>query len=220
MRANEFIPEEIVDELAPKFVNKTIKKQGTWKSPTGKKKPPRGLTASVWQHMAEPDTVVKVVGGGRRAMLPSDKAATIAFVNFLVDYGKSSPHFPICYGVQTDMSDPEEPVQVRLEKLLPLPLSGRIVGWELESIAEFPGSSDAIRDLQRALNGSIVNGVSLGEINNAQNIANAVRLLNKKAPYYQRKYKLQELFNDLHSDNWMLTPKGVVVMSDPWFGGR
>ena len=202
MRATEFLT-----ELAPKFVNKVIAGQPGWQGPTGKKYPPRGLTASVWQHAADPNTVVKVVGGGNRMAMEKDKQATIAFVDFLVHHGNTSPHFPICYGINVE--DPEV-VQVRFEKLYPLPYG---IGSRLEQLAFATKTDRAIRKLDEDL---IADGIS--EKNKAIDIAAAIKYIKSQARHYGRKYNCQ-LNNDLHAGNWMMTKDKVIVMSDPWFSG-
>jgi hypothetical protein len=212
MKASEFTNEEILDEVPSAFVNKVVDRN-QWKSPTGSKEPPKGQTASIWQHMADPNTVVKVVGGGEmKEVKAKHRRAAVAFVEFLVQFGKTSPHLPVVHGINAD--DPEV-VQIRMETLYPFDKkTGRELPYLLEQLADYPDNEYWRNDVQRELK-----KVGLSEKNSAESLAACIILLRDNATKYAKKYKVKEFVLDLHEFNWMLSKDGVIVAADPWFAG-
>lgn len=206
MKATEFIT-----ELDPRFVNRQVdadnwKRKGT------------GATASVWQHMLDPHTVVKVVGAGRNELLDKERNAAIAFVNFLVDHGHESKHLPIIYGINLD--DPDV-VQIRLEKLLPLPFKWSSeykiykisMGEELGAFAYDNFSQEDINNLDKG-----IFEWGLSGNNSALGISQVCNLLKTYLPLYKKKYKLARLYLDTIGVNWMMRPDKTIVYVDPWYG--
>ena len=202
MRAKEFIT-----ELDADFVNSEIRKDKSWRI-QGK-----GCTASVWQHIDDPHTVVKVVGGGTWQDT-NDLHATIAFVHFCVDHGYKSKHFPIIHGINVD--DPEV-VQVRIEKLYPM---DREISTLLSTIAtainKYGSAPQRVIDEfedRLQLSGLIHN-------NSVNGIVDAIRLLadNSIMNSYKTEHSLQFLTLDLHAANWMTRADGTIVAVDPWVG--
>jgi len=213
MRASDFTNEEQLTEIPSSFVNKVVDKT-QWGAPgTGHKTPPKGQTASVWQHMSDPTTVVKLVGGGAMKNLKDKhKQAAIAFVDFLVHHGKESQHLPIVHGINVD--DPEV-VQIKVEALKPFK------GYRYEQLA---GSLADLADVPTSpryqdLVNEHLKGLGLHKKNSAAGIVKCVMLLNKYAKEYSDKYNLDKFVLDLHEGNWMVTNDGVIVAVDPWFAG-
>jgi len=195
-----------IDELAPKFVNKVVDKS-QWKRKGS------GMAATVWQHMMDPHTVVKLVGGGDAPASPNELKTAIAFVQFCVEHGHENKHFPIIHGINVD--DPEV-VQIRIEALFKI--KDDAVGRHLAYLADslyWGWGKNAVSNLNLHLRNSIY-----GKSNTAEDILVACKLLTKWAPKYQKLYKLpidKEL--DLHEDNWMARADGTLVAVDPWYSG-
>jgi len=201
MKANEFITEYI----DPKFVNSEIKK-------TDWQKVGAGATASVWHHLEDPNTVVKVIGGGRDRITKQFRNTAIAFVHFCVDHGHESPHFPIIHGINID---DEDIVQIRIERLVELP--NLAVNRRLESVAETVDyySVTRARDEIEVLDEAIAKYPIL-QNNSGIEIAKAVKLLSKYVESYTRKHKTVAGL-DLHYGNWLMRPNGIIVAADPWY---
>ena len=218
MRATEFITENIeLDELDPNYVNNTIEKGGAgkWVPPNGRRFAPQGVTASVWQHLDDPDKVVKVVGGGIYQAEKHHLDGTVAFVDFLVHNGYKSKHLPIVYGIDIG----KEVVQVRMERLEEVSIP---VGRELFSLSSYvahgptggkhfkpPNEAGFNRELAR---------YGIEDINSYQSIVECIKLLNTARIAYGKKYGLQ-IRLDLHSDNWRKRTDGTLVAVDPWYSG-
>jgi hypothetical protein len=56
--------------------------------------------------------------------------------------------------------------------------------------------------------------------NSAYEIAQAIRILCRYAPIYAKKYKLETIQMDLHSENWMKRQDGTIVAVDPWYASE
>jgi len=200
--------EELYELLYPAQVNKTIKKtgDGKWVAPGGGKIIPIGATGSVWQHLDDPDKVVKVVGGGRWRAEKHHLDSTVAFVDFLVHNGYKSPHFPIVHGIDVGA----DVVQVRVERLYPI---NRDVGWLLDEMSDGFIGPTKVREYDRL--------VKRGDIdpnkNSFESIKKCIKLLNDARSEYKNKYKLPNLILDLHSGNWLQRSDGTIVAADPWY---
>jgi len=207
MKINEIIAEDVPSA----FINSEIKKDKQWK------KMGSGVTASVWRHMEDPTTVVKVVGGGMMNSRPSYRSGAIAFVHFCVDHGHESPHFPIIHGINVDDDDV---VQIRLETLLP------IVNYDIATgcaniasdVKEYGVKDyrcvDSMNSLDRLLHHE---NTQMRGHNSAASIAEACDILVKNAPHYAKAYKLEVLRLDLHFGNWMMRGDNTIVAADPWY---
>ena len=203
--------DEIVTELSPRQINTQIDQQ-QWK------RLGRGATASVWQHLMDPDVVVKVTGGGsedllKRGMHRSTRAGTIAFVDFLVHNGYKSRHLPIVYGINLEH---EEVAQVKIEKLVPYK------GWKQERLFMILADESALhrpgawKDEVRYY--LYLSGLPV-EKNNPDDLMRTMVLLENAIPEYNKKYRI-DLGMDLHENNWMIRPStGEIVANDPWFTG-
>ena len=210
MRAKEFIiAEEIIDELDTEYVNTTIEKDPNWKHLGD------GYTASVWQHLSEPDQVVKVVGGGGVNIRPGSNRGiyigTVAFVHFCVDHGYLSKHFPILHGINLDDN---EVLQIRLEKLFPLDEEVCYILSDFASTLKWSGSSVSSYDMAR-----LTERLRLARIlpkNKPTDIIAAIKLLIKAAPIYAEAHKLKQIKVDLHDGNWLQRADGTIVAADPW----
>ena len=197
-----------------KFVNKQIDKK-VWS------KKGSGATGSVWEHMDDPNTVVKVIGGGGYSTINHGiRDGAIAFVHFCVDHGYRSKHFPIIHGINVD--DPLI-VQIRMEKLFPIGYTS--VADELEALCEEvryckaytvsikePDIQYAIRNLDNALD-----LYGLNKMNNGSGIAEATAMLQNFSGEYSGKHHGIKLVLDLHAGNWMQRADGTIVAMDPWF---
>lgn len=207
MRANEFINEQIIDELDPGYVNQTIGQDPNW-SNLGS-----GYTASVWQHLSEPDQVVKVVGGGSEGITQGEHrglyTGTVALVHFLVDHGHLSTHFPIIHGINIDDN---EVLQIRLEKLFPLEqeICNRLS--DIVTSEKFGGVS-AYEKVRLNL---LIHDDGTRNKNDADSLVNAIKLLIKAAPIYAKAHKLDNIGVDLHGGNWLQRQDGTIVAADPW----
>ena len=224
MRATEFITENIeLDELLyPAQVNKTIKKtgDGKWVAPGGGKIIPIGATGSVWQHLDDPDKVVKVVGGGRNAAKKHHLDSTVAFVDFLVHNGYKSTHLPIVHGIDVG----SDVVQVRMERLYPInPKLGKLLdfmsylvgtGWSL-SDERLTGNDN----ITTRFNDLVKKGIINKDKNSVESIEKCIELLDNSIDTYKNKYKLPNLSLDLHSGNWLQRSDGTIVAADPWYSG-
>ena len=218
VRANEFLFEGFypaaLNVVAPPsnpnlpkadFINKTIQKtDSNWK-PVGS-----GYTSSVWQHAADPTTVVKVVGGGTanplfRNDIHEHRAATLAFINFCVDHGKESKHFPIIHGINVD---DEDVLQIRMEHLLPIPDNSE---YDLcGTLGEIDEGYTTEDDLTEALEAE-----GLSRYNSAADIIKSVDMLRYARQKYGKKYDIS-LTMDLHAGNWLMHDNGTIVAVDPW----
>jgi len=209
MRATEFIIENIeLDELSPAFVNKTIQQTGAgkWVSPGGGKIIPKGATGSVWQHLDDPDKVVKVVGGGRNAAKKHHLDSTVAFVDFLVHNGYKSPHLPIVHGIDVGA----DVVQVRMERLYPINTD---LGYLLEDMVYRTITPRMTREYDRL----VKRGVIDPNKNSIESIKKCIKLLDAARSEYKNKYNLPNLSIDLHSGNWLKRSDGTIVAADPWY---
>jgi hypothetical protein len=209
MRATEFIIEAIeLDELSPAVVNKTIQQTGAgkWVAPGGAKQVPRGATGSVWQHLDDPNKVVKVVGGGRYTAKKHHLDSTVAFVDFLVHNGYKSTHLPIIHGIDVG----KDVVQVRMERLQPI---DEYLGLLLEDMVYRPMGPRMTREYDRL----VKRGVIDPNKNSIESIKKCIRLLDTARSEYRNKYKLPNLALDLHSGNWLQRSDGTIVAADPWY---
>ena len=199
--------DEELYELSPDVVNKTIQKTGAgkWVAPGGAKKVPKGATGSVWQHLDDPDKVVKVVGGGWHEAKKHTLDSTVAFVDFLVHNGYKSPHLPIVHGIDVG----KEVVQVRMETLQELNIK---MGRELGNL-----SSDMFKPLSRNDFNNLLKQQGLSERNSYDSIVECIKLLNTARIAYGKKYGLR-ISLDLHGGNWLLRRDGTIVAADPWYG--
>ena len=196
------------EDVEPSFVNQQASKQ-SWKM-VG-----RGYTSSVWDHFGDPDTVVKVVGGGHANSHLTDehRLSTLAFIHCCVDHGKTNKHLPIILGMNDEDG---EILQVRMEKLLPLPDNSetgalrRALG-ELDRALNSQGWREPIlQELEQALQDE-----GLARYQSAEDLINVVAELTEFARHYGPLHDIQ-LTIDLHGDNWMLHPNGTIVAVDPW----
>lgn len=209
MRATEFVIENIaLDELSPAFVNKTIQQKGAgkWVPPSGKQNIPKGATGSVWQHLDDPDKVVKVVGGGRYAAKKHHLDSTVAFVDFLVHNGYKSKHLPIVHGIDVG----KDVVQVRMERLQPI---DPYLGDLLDDMSYRPMNSRMTREYDRL----VKRGAIDPNKNSIESIKKCIELLNAARSEYKNKYKLPSLSLDLHGGNWLQRSDGTIVAADPWY---
>ena len=206
MKSTEFIQTD--EDINAAFVNQTISATKQWK------RKGKGYTASVWQHIDDPHTVVKVIGGGTQPLRPEDRAAAIAFYHFCVDHGNKSPHFPRVLEINTD--DPEV-VQLRIEALHPIRYETvkERLEWLADDMRErqsIERCSDGIRSLDESLSIANMDGK-----NDGTSIAFAMEMLLEYAAAYEKAHNVKELFMDLHEDNWMMRPDGTIVAADPWY---
>ncbi len=209
---------EAIGEKAPSpgFVNGSVNKK-EWKQ-LGK-----GMAGSVWAHISDPHTVVKIVGGGCDPVTPEEKQGAIAFVHFCVDHGTESIHFPIIHAINLDDSDI---VQIRIERLKELPsyalaaqlsdlngvLSGNYFNRKMVSVQKKIKSSMDKLD-------ALIQKHGLAHINSAQSILNALLILEANGPHYAQGYGVDDFELDLHADNWMMRPDGTIIAVDPWYVG-
>jgi len=200
--------DEELYELSPAFVNKTIQQKGAgkWVSPGGGKIIPKGATGSVWQHLDDPDKVVKVVGGGRNAAKKHHLDSTIAFVDFLVHNGYKSKHLPIVHGIDVG----KDVVQVRMERLHPI---NSDLGYLLDDMSYRPMNPRMTREYDRL----VKRGAIDPNKNSIESIKKCIELLNAGRSEYKNKYKLPSLSLDLHGGNWLQRPDGTIVAADPWY---
>ncbi len=205
MKINEVIS---VDEDMPDstFINGQI-------NPAEWTKKGSGATASVWQHVNDPDTVVKVTGGGYSSIGAFNTNVTMAFVHFCVDHGWESKHYPIIHGINTD--DPDI-VQVRIEALRPVDSRlGNALGQLADEI-KFAGISNSGWDINRV--NLLFKDYNIQHANSAHDIAVACELLLRVAPKYAQEHNVTRIRLDLHSGNWMQRADGTIVAIDPWHG--
>lgn len=205
-RITKLMKEEDLTELDAQFVNSQVNTK-EWK------RLGQGLTATVWQHANDPDTVVKLVGGGMDDLRPGEKATALAFVNFCLVHGKKSKHFPKI--LQMNIEDPEV-IQIRLEKLNPI--AGAGLKGRLEYMAselKYGDGRESLVGIERILNqyGGVIRAN-----NTAQSLIDATKMLIKYAGIYGDKFQVKRMMVDLHGANWMLRPNGVIVAVDPWYG--
>ena len=193
-------------ELHSKFVNSQVDKS-QWK------RKGIGQTASVWQHMEDPDTVVKLVGGGKeRYLKPGQKNSSIAFAHFCVDHGHESKHLPIILGLNVD--DPQV-VQIRIERLFSIP---RQVGFALNNFAHRAKNIyvDPSDDVDR-LN-TILLEYKMRKNNDADDIRKMIKMLVMYAFEYSQRFDVpRNITVDLHEGNWMKRADGTIVAVDPWY---
>ena len=196
------------EDLEPAFVNQQAEKQ-EWKM-VG-----RGYTSSVWSHFSEPETVVKLVGGGHAGshLTGEHRLSTLAFIHCCVDHGRQMKHLPVILGINVD---DEEVLQVRMERLQPLPDNSetgalrRALG-ELDRALNSQGWREPIlQELEQALQDE-----GLARYQTAEELLNVVADLTKLAHHYGPLHDIQ-LTIDLHGDNWMMHPNGTIVAVDPW----
>jgi hypothetical protein len=213
MRATEFIIENIeLDEISPAAVNKTITQTGAgkWVAPGGGKIIPKGATGSVWQHLDDPDKVVKVVGGGRNAAKKHHLDSTVAFVDFLVHTGYKSTHLPIVHGI--DVGD--DVVQVRMERLYPI--NSQELRWLLEDMSLKPFNKKMVEEYDRLVRRGVINPNK----NSIESIRKCIMLLDAALDKYKKQYKLPDLMLDLHEGNWLQRSDGTIVAADPWYSSE
>jgi len=215
--------DEELYEISPDEVNKTIQQTGAgkWVAPGGAKKVPKGATGSVWQHLDDPDKVVKVVGGGRNAAKKHHLDSTVAFVDFLVHNGYKSTHLPIVHGIDVG----SDVVQVRMERLYPI---NPKLGDLLYDMAYLVGAGYSLLNNDYYYNNytpSIVTrfdrlvkkGIINKDKNSVESIEKCIELLDNSIDTYKNKYKLPNLILDLHSGNWLQRSDGTIVAADPWY---
>ena len=208
------LAQEFITELDSRFVNREIQKGEEWK-PVGKNKyPVQGATASVWGHYSDPNTVVKVVGGGEYDVDPVSRNVTLAFVHFCVDYGYKSKHFPIIHGINVD---DDEVLQIRIEKLIECS-NDRLLSAlsRLANCVRYNNRKDLPR-YKNELATALKTNARIAKNNTLGGILEAIQLLHKAAPIYAKAHGLKEIWLDLHPGNWLLRPDGVIVAADPWF---
>jgi hypothetical protein len=214
--------DEELYEISPDEVNNTIQQTGAgkWVPPGGAKKVPKGATGSVWQHLDDPDKVVKVVGGGRNAAKKHHLDSTVAFVDFLVHNGYKSTHLPIVHGIDVG----SDVVQVRMERLYPINTKlGDLLydmsylvstGWSL-SDNRLTGKNN----MTTRFNDLVKKGKIDPNKNSVESIEKCIELLDNSIDTYKNKYKLPNLSLDLHSGNWLQRSDGTIVAADPWYSG-
>jgi len=206
MKSHEFINEG--ERPPPGFINKQVNKK-LWKRIGS------GADVSVWQHIADPDTVVKIVGGGKMPTWQHGSGVKM-YAKFCVDHANKSKHFPKVLDINND--DPEV-CQIRVEKLLPLPGISDSLGHFLKELAEHV-KNDYWGNTKH--NEYIVNRVQkemdklgLSEFNTIDDIMKAVKLLVDSTLTYAKQFNHSPLF-DVHSANWMMRSDRTIVLSDPW----
>ena len=204
MKSHEFIFDDT--RPSPKFINSQVD-TNQWKQLGS------GADVSVWQHIADRDTVVKIVGGGR-SYGNNSGTGSVLYAKFCDDYGDENKHFLRVLDINDD--DPMV-CQIRVERLIPLPEENNL-GDALHSL------SDAIEyNLQHQLVEEYASEVEdrlvadgLSRYNRVVDIVNAVRKLCNERRDYARQFKVDAPTIDLHEANWMMRPDGTIVISDPW----
>ena len=198
----------VIDELAPHFVNKQVN-QKEWT------KKGSGATASVWEHFSDPNTVVKLVGGGSYNSGKHERALTLAFVHFCVDHGWRSKHLPVIHGINVDDN---EVLQIRMEKLVPLPATvgfdGDEISWVLSDLPYKLTDKQYLRQLDKEIQED-----GYLEDNKVEDLVAVVQLLKQAAPIYAKAHKVEGGIDiDLHSGNWLMRPSdGTIIAADPWY---
>jgi len=203
MRSHEFINED--KRPSPEFINRQVDTQ-QWK------KLGDGADVSVWAHIADPDTAVKIVGGGRNSH--DLGSGSILYAKFCVDNSDLNKHFLKVLDINND--DPMV-CQIRVERLLPLPEENSL-GDALHSL------SDAIEyNLQQHIVVEYAEEVvsrleadGLARYNDVNEIVDAVKMLVDERYDYARRFRFGVPTIDLHEANWMMRPNGTIVISDPW----
>jgi hypothetical protein len=207
-----------LDKISPDVVNKTIQKSGDgkWVAPGGAKKVPKGATGSVWQHLDDPDKVVKVVGGGRVAAEKHHLDSSVAFVDFLVHNGYKSTYLPIVYGIDVGA----DVVQVRMERLYPINTD---LGDLLADMAYLVGAGWSLLDnrhsynIKKRFDKLVKKGIIDPNKNSIESIEKCLKLLDDSCDKYKNQYNLPDLSLDLHRGNWLQRSDGTIVAADPWF---
>ena len=194
MRAKEFI-----NEIRPSsaFINDIVDKK-VWTN-VGK-----GCDVSVWHNPSEPDTIVKITGGGFTSG-PDAGVGQIEFANFCLNNAKHNPHYPKVLAINND--DPDI-CQIKMERLVSLPnydlgdmlldLANSMDGYmkqdEIEYLHQY-----IFKELRR---------LYMHRQNDIEDIIGALKFLDLNKP--------ADLTTDLHPNNWMMRPNGTIVISDPW----
>jgi hypothetical protein len=230
MFLTELFSPAVDEDVSNTYVNAAIKKDRKWKHLGG------GYTASVWQHLDDPSTVVKVLGGGDanwEAELYGEggprvgrahRAQAIAFVHFCVDQGHRSKHLPIIHGINIDDN---AVVQIKVERLKELPHK-RLKGYmglhkELSGLADSikwaSGGRAALKTYVEDFDNAL-EAYGLSHNNKAVDIINTIYLLVKAAPVYAKAHGLDYIRVDLHSENWLMRADGTIVAADPWYSDR
>lgn len=207
MKSHEFIDES--RRPSPGFINSQVNKK-LWK------KVGSGTDVSVWQHINDSDTVVKIVGGGKMPVW-KDGTAVIMFANFCVDHAATNKHLPKVLAINTD--DPEV-CQIRVERLLPLPGDSNNMGYHLEQLAKlvsigYYGNADYVAQLKNNVQEEM-NELGLDNTNSLSDLISTIRLVVDSAGSYAKKFGIAKPLFDVHSDNWMMRPDRTIVLSDPW----
>jgi hypothetical protein len=204
--------DEKLDELDPGFVNDEIVRQRQpFKHQQAWERKGRGATASVWEHYSDPTTVVKVVGGGDYESFRTEREVTLAFVHFLVDHGHQSKHFPIVYGINIDDS---EVLQVRIEKLVPIP---DVIADVLGKFRWYADSAKGLRVVAADLKKVLPRYPKYYAQNKVEDLVAAVSLLNRGKSVYAKAHGLGNVTLDLHAGNWLARPDGTIIAADPWY---
>jgi hypothetical protein len=165
----------------------------------------------VWNHFSDPDTVVKVVGGGFGGSDKGVHKASLAFVHFCVDHGYKSKHFPVIHGIDVDA---EEVLQIRIERLYPLNNDYLAnVLWDVANSVKCEGHGLGYESnrLEQVLLDSKLTGA-----NTVSGILEATTFLYKAAQVYADAHNLTEIILDLHSENWLMRADGTIIAADPW----
>lgn len=213
MRAKDFIT-----ELDPGFVNREIKKQNDPTKPKSQavwKHKGTGATASVWEHFSDPNTVVKVVGGGDFEAKHTERDITLAFVHFCVDHGYQSKHFPIIHGMNID---DEEVLQIKIEKLIECSNEGLLRACaQMASNIRYNNTKN-FNAYRNNLIKALKTNARIAQNNKADDIIAAIQLLNRAIPVYAKAHNIDAMWLDLHMGNWLLRSDGVIIAADPWYG--
>jgi hypothetical protein len=193
MKINEVIQD--LDELDNSFVNSKVNKS-KWKQ-IG-----RGLTASVWHHYDDPNTVVKLVGGGYSNLDPNDRKATITFAEYCLS--SKNKHLPKVLGINIDDN---EVLQIRFERLNKI--NNEKLKTCLFKLAENIQYKRSIVGVVYTLK-KILDQTELSGSNNIEDIISTLEGLVRIADRHG-------YYLDLHPVNWLLRPGTFeIVAADPW----
>lgn len=203
MKSHEFITDD--KRPSPDFINSQVDKQ-QWE------KLGHGADVSVWQHIADPNTVVKIVGGGR-AWDSSGGMGVILYAKFCIDNEDTNKHFLRVLDINDD--DPKV-CQIRVERLLPLP--NNAIGDALQSLSEaidYNLNQNTVREYAEEVELRLTkDGISKN--NQVTDIIAAIIEVNNSRYDYAKQFKTNVPLLDLHDANWMMRPNGTIVISDPW----
>ena len=168
-----------------------------------------GVQSSVYKSKTGPkNSVVKVSGAGnpQKGGVSGDQKTDLAFIHFLMDYGKHYPHLPVIHDLDT--SD-DHVLQIKMETLKSLPdelaHALEVLADDIDSIGR--ARWDTREDLQNAIDDIIA----------------TIKILKAKQKEYRDKYSEKKTRQndglDLHSKNWGIAVDGRIIAADPWYGG-